>query len=80
MKLQLIFFFFVISTIFIILFVKAWPAGCSLVCVGGDRFNTIDDITVASASSGEEVHISVKMVAPELPGNYQLVLLCLNER
>jgi len=48
----------------------AWPEGTSLVFVGGDVLSSGDSVRVPPVAPGEEVDISVDMVAPKKPSRY----------
>lgn len=47
-----------------------WPEATCLCLVGGDAISKHDSVPVGEAGPGEEVDVSVDMVAPSKPGRY----------
>lgn len=50
--------------------VAAWPENTMLSYVGGDQLGTSSVVSVPPVEAGQEVEISVSMLAPSLPGRY----------
>jgi hypothetical protein len=48
----------------------AWPDNTTLNYVGGDQLGTSSVVPVPAVEAGQEVEISVSMLAPSLPGRY----------
>lgn len=48
----------------------AWPKGCSLQFVGGDRINQQHFVPVGAVPAGETVDVSIQMKTPQTPGKY----------
>jgi hypothetical protein len=48
----------------------AWADNTILAFVGGDQLGAPDSVSVPAVASGDEVDISVGMVAPSIPGRY----------
>jgi len=47
-----------------------WPEQTLLVCVGGDQLGEKNEVIVSATTPGQELDISVPMVAPSRPGRY----------
>jgi len=48
----------------------AWPEQLVLAFVGGDQLGVVDSVVVSPLPPGEEIDISVEMIAPSAPGRY----------
>ncbi|CAB4069848.1 Uncharacterized protein C6orf106 homolog,Uncharacterized protein C6orf106 [Lepeophtheirus salmonis] len=50
---------------------EPWPVGCSLRFTSGTRFSEILSLPVEPLQPFETVHLSIRMLSPELPGIYE---------
>jgi len=49
---------------------QAWPEGCRLIFVGGDRMGKAESVEVPAVAPGAEHDVSVSLVAPAEAGRY----------